>query len=160
MYDYGLGKHRDKGIRSNEFLASTAVDFAQAGLIGLAAAGAVAGGIALAGIVGFTAVATAPLWAAGTATALLGYTISRIVDRNVDMDGIKKKVASGFETFPGIIENGKTIVSVGAKRVKESVQNKISNTVKSTKRVISEKSKEVKKTITNFVGGLFGNNGG
>ncbi len=116
-YDYKYGEYSDIGVESNEFAASTAVDFAQAGLTGLAAAGAVAGGIALAGIAGITAVATAPLWAAALVAAGVGFGISLLVDHFVDKDKLKEDVTYGFETFPGIIDNVKTIVSMGAERL-------------------------------------------
>jgi hypothetical protein len=163
MYDYGLGKHRDKGIRSNEFLASTAVDFAHAGLSGLAAAGVVAGAIAVAGAAGVTFVATAPLWAAALATAGLGIFISNRVNKIWNMNKVKQDVAEGFKTFPGIIKNGKTIVSVGSLRAKEAIAKK----ARAIKTIVSDGTQEVIGTVLeginsansnveNFIGNLFG----
>jgi hypothetical protein len=163
MYDYGLGKHRDKGIRSNEFLASTAVDFAHAGLSGLAAAGVVAGGIALAGLFGFSLIATAPLWAAALGTAGLGVAISAGINKIWDMDKVKQNVADGFKTFPGIVKNGKTIISVGSKRAKDAIANKAmaikTAAIKGTQDAIGEVTAGIdnaKNKVKNFVGNLFG----
>jgi hypothetical protein len=163
LYDYGVGKNADQGIGSKEFFASTAVDFAQAGLTGLAAAGVVAGGIALAGIAGISLVASTPLWLAGLATAGIGYGISQLIDNKVDTNKIKEDVAKGFETFPGIVENGKTILTVGSERVKDAVANKVSDTAASLRDAAQETIdtaahavRGAANKVKGFFGGLFG----
>ncbi len=152
LYDYGIGKHSDEGIKSSEFAASTAVDFAQAGLTGLAAAGLVAGGIAAAGLFGVTVVATAPLWTAAVATAMVGVAINVGVEKIIDMGKVKQDVADGFKTFPGILENGKKIVSVGAKKTKK----KIGNAVSHVSNTVSNAVQDAKNNVKGFFGGLFG----
>ncbi len=54
LYEYGLGEHKDKGVGSQEFWISTGVDFGLSITTGVFAAGMVATGMALAGVVTVT----------------------------------------------------------------------------------------------------------
>jgi hypothetical protein len=172
IYDYGIGEHSDKGIISNEFAASTAVDFTQAGLTGLAAAG-----IASAIVIGAAAASiTVPLLAALGLATVLGVAIGYVVDKVVDTDKLKQQVADGFGTFPGILKNAGTIVSVGAERVGEAVVDTVqevgevvSNIVSNANNAIAAVAQDVTNTVsgavqntavafTGFVGNILGGN--
>ena len=186
IYDYGVGEHSDKGIISNEFAASTAVDFTQAGLTGLAAAG-IASVIVIGAV---TAGLTVPLVAALGLAIVVGAGIGYVVDKAVDTDKLKQQVADGFGTFPGILENAGTIISVGAQKVAEAVVKTINSIVDTCKEVggavvdtaqevgaavrnvvsnaessVAQAAQDVANTVSNtantitgFVGGIFGGN--
>jgi hypothetical protein len=79
------------------------------------------------------------------------------------MNKVKQDVAEGFKTFPGIIKNGKTIVSVGSLRAKEAIVKK----ARAIKTIVSDGTQEVIGTVLeginsansnveNFIGNLFG----
>jgi hypothetical protein len=112
VYDYGWGEHRDEGLMSREFVASTLVDFGIAGMTGLAAAGMAAGGIALLG-------ASVPVAAAIAATAVLGLGIGALVDTLVDVEGIKEDFADGVDAWDGIADNAGVILDVAGKNARE-----------------------------------------
>jgi len=161
VYDYGLGEHADIGIKSNEFAASTAVDFAQAGLTGVAAAGAAAGLVMIGAAVGLTA----PLWAGVLLATGIGIGISAAVSAVVDTDKIKEKVADGFATVPGIIENGKIIVSAGAEKLGNALENAgtgepsvITKVIKDTAQTVSDIVLDAANAVSGLVGSLFGGN--
>jgi hypothetical protein len=171
--DFEYGENRDIGVKSNEFLASTAVDFAQAGLIGVGAAvgvGAVITGLGL----------TAPLWAAALATAGAGLFIGWIIDQIIDTDKLKEQVANGFSAFGGIYENTKTIVNIGAQRIGQRITNglsaykgiydnaktivdvsaqRVSDTIDALGDNISTGVNEIKDKVGNFIGNIFGKSG-
>jgi hypothetical protein len=161
VYDYGLGEHADIGIKSNEFAASTAVDFAQAGLTGVAAAGAAAGAI-----VGLAAIGiTAPLWAGVVAATVIGIGISALFSALVDTDKLKQKVADGFATVPGIVENGKIIVSAGVEKLGTALENAGTDEPNVVTKVITDAAQTVSdivldatNAVTGLVGSLFGGN--
>ncbi len=82
----------------------------------------------------------------------MGVAINAGVNKLWDMDEVKQKVADGFNTFPGILENGKKIVSVGAKKTKKkfgTIVSHVSNTV-------SKAIQDTKKNVKGFFDGLFG----
>lgn len=177
LVDYGIGENSDIGVVSNEFAAPTTVDMAYAGLTGLAAAGVVAGGVAfLGGILDIAAIASAPLWATALVAAGLGIAFGAIIDQVIDTDELKRNVANGFAALPGILENGGTIISIGAGRpgeaVEEAVQNigeVIGNAVVDASDTVIEVAQTVAQTVSNavqnaidvitgFVDGLFGGN--
>jgi len=142
IIDYTIGEHSEKGVISNEFLASTTVDFAEAGLTGMAAAGLVGGSFAFAA--GLGAVFTGPLWIPVAITAVVGLGLGWVVDQIVDIDKLKQQVADGFSALGGIYENSKTIISVGTDRVVEAVSNFANDVV--------DTSKEVIETVSDAVG--------
>jgi hypothetical protein len=123
VVDFGWGANKEKGF-GKEFMASTMVDFAKAGLVGLASAGMVAGGIALAGAVGIAAAAAAPLWLVMGVTALLGVGLGIVADRLIEKHQIKERVAEGFTAWKGIAQNAGTIVNVGVQRLSEVANRK------------------------------------
>ncbi len=158
--DFTVGENRDKGLRSNEFAASTMVDFAQAGLIGVGAAVGV-GAI----VTGFTL--SAPIWLVALATVGTGLLLGWIVDQIIDTDKLKEKVATGLSAFGGIYENTKTIVNVGVQRIGQQVlktARRVNDTVEETLQnigdTINSVGKNLSKTAQNLkdkIGGIFGN---
>ena len=158
--DFTVGENRDKGLRSNEFAASTMVDFAQAGLIGVGAAVGV-GAI----VTGFTL--SAPIWLVALATVGTGLLLGWIIDQIINTDKLKEKVATGLSAFGGIYENTKTIVNVGVQRIGQQVlktARRVNDTVEETLQnigdTINSVGKNLSKTAQNLkdkIGGIFGN---
>jgi hypothetical protein len=88
--DYGFGEDRDKGVASQEFVVSTAVDTALAVGTGLAAAATVAAvgmGLTAAGL-------TVPFWGAGLAVLGVGVGIGLLLDSS----GVSKEIKEGVNT--------------------------------------------------------------
>lgn len=164
--DFTFGDNKDKGIKSNEFLASSAIDFIQAGVIGVGSAMLVGGLVAFVGL-------SAPLWVVGAATALVGIGIGAAVDRLIDTDKLKDKVAKGFSALDGIFQNSLTIAKVGAQRLGERVSEKVSNvkdtvleavqnagdSIKTAGNKLSDVAQDVKDKIGGLLGGMFGTGG-
>ncbi|HKZ53884.1 MAG TPA: hypothetical protein VJ123_00275 [Anaerolineales bacterium] len=123
LVDYGFGEHRQQGILSHDFLASTSVDIVKGFGTGLAAAGIVAGGIALATAAGVTAVAAAPLWLAMSVAAGLGFVFGLAADHVVEKYQIKAKVADGLGAYAGIRSNAWTIVKTFGQKAGEALAN-------------------------------------
>jgi hypothetical protein len=121
LYDYGVGDHSDIGIRSPEFAASTLVDVGKSATVGLASAGLVAGGIALAVAVGgagvAAAVATAPVWIVIGAVAVVGLAVSAAIEsiqtpdgRDAD-DALKQEVAEGIEAWGNTLSDAGQLIN-------------------------------------------------
>jgi hypothetical protein len=121
LYDYGVGDHRDVGIGSPEFAASTLVDVGKSAAVGLAAAGIVAGGLVLAAAVGgagvATAIATAPAWLIIGAVALVGLGVSAAIEAIHTSDGsdaddaLKDEVAQGLEAWSDTIDDAGQLIN-------------------------------------------------
>jgi hypothetical protein len=181
LYDYTLGENRDVGVASPEFAASTMVDCVVSAGTGLAAAGAVAGLISAAGVIGLTAIATAPLWAAIAATAFIGVGLGLLVDTFVDTDAIKDRVADGIRAWGGIVHNvgtiGRVVIDRAGQAISDFAQNageaigNAAQTATSTLRsvgegvsqVIHQGTQAIGNAVTNaanavgsFLGNLFG----
>jgi len=139
-------------------------------LTGLAAAGIVS-----AIVIGAAAASiTVPLLAALGLATVVGVAIGYVVDKVVDTDKLKQQVADGFATFPGILKNAGTIVSVGAQKAGEAlvdtvqeIGDVVSNVASNTNSAIAEVAQDVSNTVsgavqntavafTGFVGNLFG----
>jgi len=148
LYDYGLGEHRDKGILSPEFAASTMVDYGLAAGAGLVAAGTVAivGGLATAGLAALGLTVTAPLWLALGATAIVGVGIGLALDHFGVGDGLKAKVVDGFKAWGGIADNAKVIGAVLAQRTGAAVRQ--------SRDAIISKAKEAGNAVGGLVSGI------
>ncbi len=107
--DWRRGRFRN----ANEFAASAMVDFAQAALTGLAAAGAVV-------VIVATLAPTAPLWGAVLVAALVAAGLGAVAGHFVDTSGLKRRVAEGLGAWPGIFRNAGTIARVLGKRAVET----------------------------------------
>ena len=142
LYDYGLGKHRDKGILSKEFAASTMVDFGMAAVTGLAAAGAV--GLVLAG--GALLGITAPVSVAIVLTAGVGLAMGAILDRSGVGESLKKKVVEGLSAWGGIADNAKVIGGVLAQRTNTALRQ--------SRDAIITKAKDASRAVGGFIGGV------
>lgn len=128
--DYGFGEDRDKGVASQEFVVSTAVDTVMAVGTGLAAAATVAVvgmGLTAAGL-------TLPFWGAGLAVVGVSVGIGLLLDSTGVSDKIKegvntrieltqenarqfgKRFSNGLDAWDGIIDNAQVVGSeVGAR---------------------------------------------
>jgi len=148
LYDYGLGKNKDKGILSPEFAASTMVDYGLAAGAGLVAAGIVtAGGIAATGLLALVGItATAPAWLPIVVTAGVGLVIGLGLDYLGVGDGLKAKVVDGFKAWGGIANNAKVIGGVMAERA--------TGALRQSRDVIVAKAQDASKALGGFVGGL------
>ncbi|MEW6569447.1 MAG: hypothetical protein AB1449_15030 [Chloroflexota bacterium] len=166
LYDYTLGEHRGERLGS-DFFASTAVDFLANVGTGLAAAGVVAGGVALVGALGVTA----PLVAVVAATAIAGAVISSLLDRSGILEQAKESVSQGFDAWGGIFHNVRTITSVLPAYVNEAVARPVAVAVR--ERVVQPvvqaaqqvsgavrgAAQSVGQAVSGFFGRLFGGNG-
>lgn len=159
IVDFTVGENRDKTLRSNEFAASTLVDFALAGSIGVGAAvgfGAI--------VIGFTL--SAPLWLAALATAGTGLLLGWIVDQIIDIDKLKEKVTNGLSAFGGIYKNTKTIVDAGFQRISQQAGEAvgkindsfrtIGDSISSVGNKLSNTANELKEKVGSFFGNLLG----
>lgn len=115
IYDYQWGDHRDEGLMSKDFVASTLVDFGIAGLTGLAAAGMIAAGVALLG----AATVSVPVTAAIAATVVLGFGIGAFVDSHADIDGIKEDFVDGLDAWEGVMDNAGVAIEVAGENARE-----------------------------------------
>lgn len=164
--DFTFGENKDKGVVSNEFAASTMVDFAQAGLIGVGSA-VLVGGI-------FTTFAiSAPLWVPALIATGVGIGAGLLFDHFVDTDILKQKVANGFSAFGGIFQNSITIAKVGAQRLGERVSERVrdvkdavfetiqnvGDSIKTGSKNISEAAQDVKEKVGSILSNLFGASG-
>ncbi len=164
--DFTLGENKDKGINSNEFLASSAIDFVQAGVIGVGSAILVCG-------IFTTFVISAPLWVPALIATGVGIGAGLLIDHFVDTDALKQKVADGFSAFGGIFQNSLTIAKVGAQRLGERVSERVSNvqdavfetvqavgdSIKTVGNKLSDVAQDVKEKVGSFLGNLFGTSG-
>jgi hypothetical protein len=155
LIDFTWGENKNKGVRSNEFAASTMVDFAQAGLIGVGSALAVGAVIAGVGL-------SAPLWFAALVTAGVGLAAGAIIDSLVDTDKLKEKVSNGLSAWGGVFQNSLTIAKVSAERVRnvkdavfETIDN-VGDSIKTIGKNLSEAAQDVKDKIGGLLGGIFG----
>jgi len=97
------------------------VDFSKSALIGLAAAGIVAGAMVGLTAAGFAVAVTLPLWGAMLVTAGVAIGIGAAVDHFVDTDRIMQKVTDGFSAWGGIFDNVDAIASFVGQRAGEAI---------------------------------------
>jgi hypothetical protein len=130
VIDYGFGGNRDRGILSQEFAVSTAVDTFMAVGTGLAAAALVA-----------LLPVTLPVWGAIALTAIAGLGIGFGLERlgiaqraddylNARIDalepaaiGFGERVTSGLQAWWGIAANARVIGRVLADRARDGVEH-------------------------------------
>lgn len=169
VIDYRFGKNKDKGIASQEFAVSTAVDTVMAVGTGLAAAATVAligAGIAAATPFALSAAAGIALTAA--AGVGIGYLLDRfgvnkkakeIVNTGVDIAEVKVSkhkddVKNGIKAWGGVIKNAKIIGQYGKEKAKVAIRNKASTTgqkiqdsVYNLKQNIGNSTNSIKNTV-------------
>ncbi len=127
LLDFDVGSQRQFGVGSPEFYSSTLVDFGVAGLSGLAAAGAVAGGIAIATALGIGVVATAPIWvtlvaAAGLGAGLVTVANSVTIGGQPALELLKARVVDGFYAWGGTLDNAQVIGDVVSDRIAQTAK--------------------------------------
>jgi len=164
LWDFGVGDQRAKGIGSPEFWASTGVDFGLTAVTGLAAAGLVAGGIAIFTAAGVTAIATAPLAAVLAVTAIVGVAISFGLDSIGAADWLKQRVVPGIGAWGGIAQNARTISSALPGYVNDTilqpaaevVEEKVVQPIIQSAQAVSRAVTNAAQAVSDFVGNLFG----
>jgi hypothetical protein len=163
LIDFTWGENKNKGVRSNEFAASTMIDFVQAGVIGIGSALLVGGALVATSV-------TIPLLAAAALTAGVGYVIGLGIDQIIDTKELKDRVANGLSALGGAYQNAKIIVRVGTERLGERVNevsnklvhagknayNRLNESIRSVGDSISNIASKTKDKVSNFFGNLFG----
>jgi len=163
LWDFGVGDQREKGIGSPEFWASTGVDFALTAVIGLAAAGLVAGGIAISTALGVGFVATAPLTGVLAVTVGVGLVISFVLDGIGAADWLKERVIPGIGAWGGIAQNARTIFSALPAYVNDTilqpaaevVEERVVQPVIQRAQAVSQAVTNAAQAVSDFVGDLF-----
>ncbi len=174
VIDYGFGKNKDKGIASQEFAVSSAVDTVMAVGTGLVAAAFIAGLTAFFGL-------TLPVWGAIGFTAGAGTFIGGALDfmgagdylkkkvnkavdaAEVGVQKLSRKVVNGAKAWKGIADNAKVIGNVLSQRAKDKVKemaksfNKNTNeSIEKVNNIVNQKIKNTTETVGSFVSSLFG----
>ncbi|MEW6569433.1 MAG: hypothetical protein AB1449_14960, partial [Chloroflexota bacterium] len=145
VIDYGFGRNRDKGIGSQEFFVSTAVDTVLA----------VGTGVAAAALVALVLPATAPVWGAIAVTALVGLGIGYLMDRlgiaqrakdylNAGVDAVEpaaiefgERTTTGLHAWGGIADNARVIARVAADRARDGVEQAVRGAAEAAQGAIS-----------------------
>jgi hypothetical protein len=138
VIDYGLGKNKDKGIASQEFVVSTGVDTVMAVGTGVVSAAAVAvGGAVLTAATPIVVTTTAAIVATAGIGFLLGLALDhfgvsekakKVVNHGVDVmqeeaTKLKNEVVQGLNAWGGIADNAKVIGQAAVKRTSDVFQN-------------------------------------
>jgi hypothetical protein len=95
LYDYTFGEHKDKGVLSTDFAASTGVDVGT-GILTTAASGAIA-----VGVLG----ATAPAWVIVGGTVAVGVGIGYLLNKTGITDALKRGTKNLLDRGKNFLKN-------------------------------------------------------
>jgi membrane protein YqaA with SNARE-associated domain len=160
VIDYGFGKNKDKGIASQEFAVSTAVDTVMAVGTGLVAASTVALiGAGIAAVTPFALSAAAGVALTAVVGVGIGYALDRfgvnkkakvIVNKGVDKTEeeiikLKNNIRNGAKAWGGVMDNAKII----GQYVKDQARNHSLNAVNSTGEKLNKSAENIQAAVKN-----------
>lgn len=145
LFDFTLGENKTFGVWSPEFFSSTMVDFIKASVIGIGSAVLVGGALALAGV-------SLPFIAVAGITAGVALLAGFFLDKIIDTDQIKARIADGIRAWGGVFRNIGTIISHGARQTWQKISNGIhawGGIARNARTIISHGVERVRQGISN-----------